>query len=75
MWQVDGCGGYHGLGSNQSSQHASARRTRGTEGRPDVGPAQEPAVGELLGLLSHLSCGKLQHGKPAESSILSLSQL
>lgn len=67
--------GYHGLGSYKSSQHASSRRTRGTEGHPDVCSAKYPAVSESLHLLCHLCRGKLQHRKPPETSILSLSQL
>lgn len=66
---------YRGLGSNQSSQHAPSGRAGGTEGHPDVGSAQKPAISEPLHLLSHFCCGKLQHCKPPETSILSLSQL
>ena len=66
---------YHRLGSNEGSQHASSRKARSTEGHPDVGPTQQPAIRESLRLLGHLNCGKLQHCEAPKTSILTLSQL
>lgn len=66
---------YHGLGGDQSGQHAPSRRSRGAERHPDVSPGQQAAVGEPLSLLRHLGRGKLQHGEPPEASVLSLGQL
>lgn len=66
---------YHCLGSDQSSQHASSWRAWGTEGHPDVSPTQQPAISQPLYLFSHLSCSKIQHSKPPETSVLSLSEL
>lgn len=66
---------YHGLRSNEGSQHASPRNTRSAEGYPDVCPTQQPAVSEPPRLLSHLGCGELQNREPPKTSILTLSQL
>lgn len=66
---------YHRLGSDEGSQHASSGNTRSAERHPDVGPSQEPAVGEPPRLLSHLGRGELQHREAPEASVLALSQL
>lgn len=66
---------YHGLSSNESSQHASSRNTRSAEGYPDICPPQQPAIIQSPCLLRHLGRGKLQHRKPPKTSVLTLSQL
>lgn len=66
---------YHGLSSNEGSQHASSRNTGSTEGYPDVCPPQQPAIIEPPCLLGHLGRSKLQHRKPPKTSVLTLSQL
>lgn len=73
--KLDSVQQYHGLSSNESSQHASSRNTRSTEGDPDICPPQQPAIIQPPCLLGHLGCGKLQHRKPPKTSVLTLSQL
>lgn len=66
---------HRGLGGDERSQHAAARRPRGAEGHAQVTAAQGQAVGPLLRLLRHLGRLVLQHREALQLPVLAARQL